>query len=331
MPKSSSLFRRLPISVAMLIISNNFITSKQYIKLLIVISLLASFVFLVEDAKAEPFMFGVTIDDPWSKPNEIKDSLSSHVIKPTVRIVFDEWVEADEYRDAVSNIKSASFIMGEILDSFYLKDYTVQQYIDRTNEYLDEFEGSVDIWEIGNEVNGDWLGSTVDVVAKIEGAYEAVKARGLTTALNLYYNKSCVYDNPEHEMFTWVNANLSEDMRNGLDYVFFSYYEDDCEDVVHTQAEWQKAFDDLHTIFPNSKLGFGEIGTTQINKKAQYMHRYYELDIKGDYFVGGYFWWYYKQDCVPKTKEHYNTLNTIVDLKNKSDQKNLSYISYLLL
>lgn len=308
---------------------NNFLT--VCFNFLLVITFFVSFVFTAEETLAEPFMFGVTIDNPWVQQAEITDALSSHAMKPTVRIVFDEWVAASEYTDSVANIKSAGFVMGEILDSFYVKDYTVQQYIDRTEEYLDEFEGSVDIWEIGNEVNGDWLGTTADVVAKIEGAYAAVKARGLTTALNLYYNKSCFYDKPEHEMFTWVNANVSEEMKSGLDYVFFSYYEDDCENVVHTQAEWQQVFDALHTIFPNSKLGFGEVGTTINENKAEYMHRYYELDIQGDYFVGGYFWWYYKQDCVPKTTDLWSTLNTIIALKNKKSQKIMTPILSLLL
>jgi hypothetical protein len=295
-----------------------------------------SICFQVEKAAAAPFMFGVTIDDPWDNPAgqhaEINDALSSHAIKPTVRIVFDE--EMDDpaaYRSSVLNITSAAFVMGEIVDSFTMSSYSVQKYIDRTEAYLDEFEHDIDIWEIGNEVNGNWLGATADVVVKIEGAYSAVKARGLTTALNLYYNKSCLYNKQEYEMFTWVDANISEEMKNGLDYVFFSYYEDNCENVVHTQTEWQEVFDALHAIFPNAKLGFGEVGTEDPAKKAEYMHRYYELDIKGDYFVGGYFWWYYKQDCVPKTTELWNTLNDIIIRKRNSDRDWLPSILHLLL
>ncbi|MCI5125391.1 MAG: hypothetical protein D3925_13190 [Candidatus Electrothrix sp. AR5] len=298
-------------------------------------SLLAFFFFCaffpVKEAVAgSEYIFGVTIDDPWysneSEKNAIKDALSGHAVKPTVRFVFDECMnpvdkcvaacdecwDPSEYQQPLENIASTAFVMGEILDSSFVKDYTVAQYIERTNGYLDRFEDVVDIWEIGNEVNGDWLGTTADVVAKIEGAYEAVKVRGRTAALNLYYNKSCLYDKPEHEMFAWVQANISEAMRNGLDYVFFSYYEDDCNDVVHSQEEWQQVFDTLHAIFPKAKLGFGEVGTVHADKKAEYMQRYYSLDIKGDYYVGGYFWWYYKQDCVPKTTELWNVLNTIL-------------------
>jgi hypothetical protein len=302
-----------------------------------------------EAASGSEYIFGVTIDDPWysneSEKNAIKDALAGHAVKPTVRVVFDECMnpvdkcvaacdecwDPSDYQEPLLNIKSASFVMGEILDSFFVKDYSVAQYIERTNEYLDRFEDVVDIWEIGNEVNGDWLGITADVVAKIEGAYAAVKARGRTAALNLYYNKSCLYNKPEHEMFTWAQANISEEMRNGLDYVFFSYYEDDCENVIHTQEEWQEVFDTLHALFPSAKLGFGEVGTIHSEKKAEYMQRYYSLDIKGDYYVGGYFWWYYKQDCVPKTTELWSVLNTILLQRENRSRGWLVPVFFLLL
>ncbi|MCI5158100.1 MAG: hypothetical protein D3906_06585 [Candidatus Electrothrix sp. AUS1_2] len=268
-----------------------------------------------KEAMAE-YIFGVTIDDPWTQRDDIYAALSGHALKPTVRIVFDEWIAASEYRIPVDNIASAAFVMGEILDSSYVKNYTVQQYLDRTEEYLEEFENDVDIWEIGNEVNGNWLGATADVVEKIEGAYTAVKNRGLTAAINFYYNKSCLYNQPEYEMFTWINANISEKMKNGLDYVFFSYYEDDCDGVEYTAAEWQEVFDALHAIFPNAKLGFGEVGTEAPDRKAEYMRRYYSFNIKGDYFVGGCFWWYYRQDCVPKTEPLWNVLNSLIQTRN---------------
>ena len=201
--------------------------------------------------------------------------------------------------------------MGEILDSYYVSDYSVTQYTDRTTEYLDELENMVDIWEIGNEINGDWLGTTSDVVQKMEGAYNLVKARNKPTALTLYYNKSCFYDHPENEMFTWVNANISNTLKQGLDYVLVSYYEDDCENVILTEAEWQDVFDSLHVIFPNAKLGMGECGTTDPNKKAAYMDRYYHMNITTPNYIGGYFWWYYLNDCVPKSKALWTTINDI--------------------
>lgn len=181
-----------------------------------------SFILNAQQVTDSTKIFGITIADPWTTIPQLKDALSSHCIKPTARIVFDEWMEAKEYTCVVNEIATASFIMGELLDSYYIPDYSVKQYTDRTKEYLDEFENIVDIWEIGNEINGDWLGNTHEVVQKLEGAYTLVAARGKKTALTLYYNKSCFYNKPEYEMFTWANNNISEELRLGLDYVLVS-------------------------------------------------------------------------------------------------------------
>jgi hypothetical protein len=100
-------------------------------------------------------------------------------------------------------------------------------------------------------------------------------------------------------------------MKQGLDYVWVSYYEDDCNGY---QPNWQKVFDSLHVIFPNSKLGIGECGTTRSSKKAAYITRYYTMHITTPKFVGGFFWWYWRQDCVPyTTKSLWKTLNTCVE------------------
>jgi hypothetical protein len=34
------------------------------------------------------------------------------------------------------------------------------------------------------------------------------------------------------------------------------------------------------------------------------------MKIKHDRYVGGYFWWYYRQDCVPTTKALWGTLDS---------------------
>jgi hypothetical protein len=87
-------------------------------------------------------------------------------------------------------------------------------------------------------------------------------------------------------------------LKANVDYVFVSYYEDDCNNY---QPNWQRVFDSLHVLFPYSKLGIGECGTTYSNRKAEYITRYYTMHITTPKYVGGYFWWYYRQDCVPWT------------------------------
>ena len=94
-----------------------------------------------------------------------------------------------------------------------------------------------------------------------------------------------------------------------MDYVLISYYEDDCNDY---QPQWQEVFDSLHVLFPNSKIGIGECGTTNAGQKAAYAKRYYSMNITTPNYIGGYFWWYYKQDCVPYTKPLWKTIDSLM-------------------
>jgi|WetSurMetagenome_2_1015567.scaffolds.fasta_scaffold09564_3 hypothetical protein len=249
--------------------------------------------------------WGVTIDGI-NNLNNIVTSLSNLCKKPTTRIVFDEFVPATDYQNAVNQIHNVSFIMGEILDSYYMNQYNLTQYVARTNEYVNLLGDKVDIWEVGNEVNGEWLGTISDVVCKIDTAYKIIKSKSKKTELTLYYNKNC-YENAQNEMFRWVNQRLSTSMRNGLDYVLISYYEDDCNNL---QPNWQQVFDSLHILFPNSKIGIGECGTSNSSQKAIYINRYYRMNVNTPKFIGGYFWWYYKQDCVPYTNSLWTVLNS---------------------
>jgi hypothetical protein len=61
------------------------------------------------------------------------------------RVVFDEWQPATDYTNAVSQIYNNSFIMGEILDSFSFKEYTLTQYQRRTKEYFNAMKNTVDV------------------------------------------------------------------------------------------------------------------------------------------------------------------------------------------
>jgi hypothetical protein len=99
-------------------------------------------------------------------------------------------------------------------------------------------------------------------------------------------------------------------MKTGLDYVWVSYYEDDCNGLA---LNWQKVIDSLGKIFPNSKLGIGECGTLTAANKSAYITRYYTTAVSHPRWVGGCFWWYYKQDCVPYTKTLWSVLNNAIN------------------
>jgi hypothetical protein len=269
------------------------------------------------DAGSPERVWGVTVDAIDPLP-DIVESLSKLPVRPTARIVFDEFVPATDYAAATKEIHGVSDVMGEILDSFYVNQYSVSEYTARTSEYLDLLSGDVDVWEIGNEVNGEWLCAanassctaqqTQDVVAKIQGAHDLVVQKGGKTALTLYYNEDC-WSDPANEMFAWSQANLPASLRQSLDWVLVSYYEDDCNDL---QPDWESVFSKLAGLFPNSRLGIGECGTTKSASKVEYVNRYYAMKVSEPRFVGGFFWWYYRQDMVPYTKSLHATLSAVI-------------------
>ena len=246
-------------------------------------------------------LFGVTVDSV-IELSDVVQSLDSLSNKPTARIVFDEFMPPSYYKKAVTEIHDVSFIMGEILDSFYVKQYSVSRYLKRTRQYLDTLGSKVDIWEIGNEINGNWLGKHKDVVAKMTGAYDLVEERGGRTAVTLYHDQST------EEMLRWARKNIPAHMKQGLDYVFVSFYEDDQNGI---KPNWEYIFNQLAGIFPNSKIGFGEVGTKYKQRKEEYIRRYYSMKIDHPNYVGGYFWWYFRQDMVPKNKPMWNVLNSV--------------------
>lgn len=262
-----------------------------------------------------PRLYGVTITNPWRKLPQTVEALASLARTPTARIVFDEDTAAAEYQAIVPEIRKVAYVMGELLDSQFVKSYSVQAYQQRANEYLNALGMYVDLWEIGNEINGEWLGDTPSVVAKMRAAYDLVKGRGGRTALTLYYNQGC-WSNKKNEMFAWAQANVPDYMKQGLDYVFVSYYEDDCNGL---QPDWQAVFDRLGRMFPNSMLGIGESGTVKAARKADTIRRYYQMAVDHPRFVHGGFWWYFDAsnkggsgDMVPRSKSLWSVLNDAI-------------------
>ncbi|HEX8762633.1 MAG TPA: DUF4082 domain-containing protein [Candidatus Saccharimonadales bacterium] len=249
-------------------------------------------------------LYGMTVDDV-SNVSYIVAAAKASPRMPITRIVFDENTQPSDYTSAVNGLQPYSYIMGELLDSYYLPQYSVQQYHDRTAQFLSAFGNSVDLWEIGNEVNGNWTGNYNDVGAKITDAYNQVSAAGKRSALTLYYDIGCGNGPSELDPIAFSQQHVPASVRQGLNYIFLSYYEADCNNIRPSAETWTNYFNQLRQLYPNAKVGFGEVGlpnpaTSTTLPKAQTMLNYYyglKLGVPG--YVGGYFWWYAYEDFLP--------------------------------
>jgi hypothetical protein len=260
-------------------------------------------------------LYGVTVDDISDVANVVNSSTHlSHM--PTTRIVFDHGRSASSYSSAVNSIQPVSYIMGELVDSSDMIRYTLQQYHDRAAQYVSALGSKIDIWEVGNEVNGNWTGNYSDVGAKIYDAWRQVHAARKRGALTRWYAAGCGSGPYELDPIAFTNQYVPTDMRNGIDYVLVSYYETQCNNARPTAATLTTFFSELHRLYPNAKLGFGEIGfphpvTSSNLEAAQSMiNYYYGLNILTPGYVGGCFWWHYYEDMLPyATKPLWHTLS----------------------
>jgi len=272
-------------------------------------------------------LYGVTIESV-SNLAAVNTALSKHTKRPTTRIVFQKGDAPSAYTNAVSTLRNTSYIMGEILDSTALGKTSVADYKLRTADYVNTFKNNIDIWEVGNELNGAWVGSDPAVIrSKVKAAYDVVevdnKALGLRSAITLnYWPSSNCYGKSWEVTQTFADALAAAypDIKNGVDYIFLSFYETACTPPERPTVEQFKAiFKSLSVTFPNAKLGMGEIGaqgqddevaTPSLAKKQDIAKYYYGMNaaLKSTFapgkYVGGYFWWYYYQDAVPFDKSN---------------------------
>jgi hypothetical protein len=279
-------------------------------------------------------IYGVTLDD-LSNMKGIIESLVHLPYKPTVRVVFDKGVSAISYYPSLVQLQQYAYIMGEIMDS---SDFptTLANYTARTNELVSTLKTVVDIWEIANEINGEWLrpnpsGSDSTVATQeqqigqmVAAAFDIVKNVGGKVAVTLYYNtdskgNNC-YENRQDDWRTWPLQFLSSAVRSGTDYALFSYYP--YQDCPGLSPNWKDDFLKLESMFPNALVGFGEIGTSSTNApwsvQSDLITTYYPMvdSFADPKFIGGVFWWNYVEQMVPYTTQYWQLLNqTISPLK----------------
>lgn len=255
---------------------------------------------------------GITTEFITDMPS-LSAAVDKHTATPTVRVVFQNDTAASYYQSAVATLRQYGYIMGEISDSTALAAQTLSQYRARVTSYVSTFTNTIDIYEIGNELNGEWVGSgPAEINAKVQAAYDVVKkdfaSYNLRTAITLNY-----WPNHDYYMYDWENTltyaqSIPQEIRYGIDYLLLSFYEEAGDPQVRpTDQDFITIFSSLMPLFPNAKIGMGEIGTANAIEKTRVANRYYGMHVAlksalGPRYTGGYFWWYYYQDCVPWNK-----------------------------
>ena len=234
---------------------------------------------------------------PDLKPNELPPIMVRIVFDPSSRGDFEESLR--QYQVAVANISEHSYVLGMIADSYDWHPYTTPEsesstsghnnYPSRMKRFVEAMGDCVQVWEIGNEVNGEWTGWEGEpdkrdprlpdmrekIGKQITQAFNVVRdfnqgvpeASRKQTAITILYNNDgsehC-YTLPQYEMYDWARKYIDPVVRENIDYVLLSYYENkmDCPGLKQDALTFVNVFKNLaaRTMFPNAKMGFGEVG-----------------------------------------------------------------------
>ena len=129
----------------------------KFILILFVIFAISSF-NVVAYAQSNDKIYGLTIDDSWYERVSLKEvvsSLKKLKTRPTARIVMSKDTEPKEYVKIFREIHKVANVMAEPVDSYEMNLYEdVDSYKKRFKDSYKYLGKYVDIWEIGNEVNG---------------------------------------------------------------------------------------------------------------------------------------------------------------------------------
>lgn len=230
--------------------------------------------------------------------------------RETVRVVLEPGRPLTDYQPLVRELASHADVMLQLADSSELAALTEDEMGARARAAVELFGDHVTIWEVGNEPNGQWAGSSASEIAgKVNVAAQIVRATGGKTAVTFNY-----WDRPDCYSEDWEDPlTFAAFLNFPPDYIFLSIYESACVPPQHPGTEaLGEVLGKLGARYPQALLGIGEIGaqgaedgqpepdTAEKERVARYYHGIdSELrKIVGDRYVGGYFWWYFVRDVI---------------------------------
>lgn len=287
----------------------NYCQLSLMIALLILSSYPATAQVLPKKGSPPQWIYGLTIEQLKELDVEAFKTTFHEVKVPiTLRIVFQAETVPDDYRQKIINLYNSAdahgkrrfYIMGLLFDSQALLDYKLRKdsekkydctkfaadndnYNQRAKCFVEKLNDYVDIWEVGNEVNGEWADEKYNGESKkdrsFKGNYKATLKK-IDTAIKLIPNNKplalTVSYMPEcgewddNAMDKWIK-HFEKSTVDKIDYVLISYYEDKCNYKVLSEAEINdNVIPALRKVFTNQFIGFGELGySSGVGESAQ--------------------------------------------------------------
>lgn len=238
-----------------------------------------------------PLRFGLTLDDSFDRNIDnykwVIDKIAGSGAN-WVRLVFrsnpQDFIYGDErsftlYDAIVSELKSRNLhVMGSVLDTAqWPKDLTPELYARRTKNLVLRYGSKIRSWEVGHEINGDWLGGprTPLGLKKTFRIYSAAAAQvksiepTLETVATLYWWDGTAPDE-DHSLFGWLRRYARAGFAENLDVVALSLQPEDNP----VGMAFERIFERLHEALPGQRLMLGSFGYVE----KEDLHGYWWLD-----------------------------------------------------
>jgi hypothetical protein len=288
---------------------------------------------LIGDEKLGPGMrFGLTLDDTFLKRLDHYQWLIQQLERSGsnwVRLVFRanpadflyaKQASFNEYDAVVKELRARNIrIMGCVLDTTqWPASLSPSIYAERSKNLALHFKGQINSWELGSELNGNWLGgrksplSAEDVFGIFQAAASELKKLdpGYEIVATLYWWEGTAPDQ-EHTLNGWLTKFVPKGFPLYVDAVAVSLWPED--NPVGLSLE--RIFQRLHQFLPEKKLMIGSYGYVE----GEELKGYWWLDPKDvdgarkdlvtlytpaacafEKSSGGGFWWQTLDQMLPE-------------------------------
>jgi hypothetical protein len=260
--------------------------------------------FAREGASTTPPRLGVTIDTIRHYRSVL--DLASALTDPYgwVRVVMDPGTRFAEYAPVVDYAHSVGLkVMGEPIDSFYAKHLLGDRYLDRIQRAVTALP-SVDSWEVGNEVNGGWLGP--DMGERLDQAVSWLASAHPDAEVVITFYFQIGTDEPQWSLFNWIRDELRPSTIEGTDVLLLSTWIEDAP----IGLAFDQVLSRLHELFPDQRVGIGELGywapgTSRVwwygdrdpdRGRRIVLDQFYRAPLGYEWSQGGDFWWMFAED-----------------------------------
>jgi hypothetical protein len=241
----------------------------------------------LDPRRAKNERFGLTFDDSLLKRVDDFDWLAEAVQRSGsnwVRVVFrpngSDFTYAslrsfNEYDGAIKELRARKIkVLGTILDTAqWPKTLTPAAYAERVKNIVLHYKGQVSSWEIGSEINGDWLGGASQPLSpdQVFAIYTAgvEKAKEVDpdseTMATLYWWEATAPDRA-HSLSGWLKRYVPKGFGKNVDMVGLELFPED--NPVGMALE--RAFDTVADAVPGPKLMLSSFGYVEKDQLKGY-------------------------------------------------------------